>query len=428
MTSKPVTPCGAYVTRISRFIIYLFIFLSDKISRRTLKSSRMRRVQLFVTVSRNFIIFMEPFNAKLVAAATGSTLTALTSTFTSSSTTFANLFPVTPFDVVKTRLQTQPGRGPSSPRTGALCCQPNNLPCVRNMSSLARTQSSLAHQVVCVWENGVFKATRVNGFFDAIKQVLYAEGVKGLWKGAGTTLWVSPVVYCSVDFNIAHRIIGVPSSTTYMLLYDHLLRQTLPPLLPASIVPLSAGMLARTTITSFASPLELIRTNLQSTPTNPSKPNTLSSVLRSINGLVRDQGVRSLWRGLGPSLWRDVPFSGIYWASYESIKTGLHQQGFGRKGHGADVAFVSGAVSGTAAALLTSPFDVLKTRQQSFVMKAQSGPMSSFGLLVGIVRNEGAGALFTGILPRMAKIAPACGIMIASFEVSILVRRISVCC
>ena len=229
-------------------------------------------------------------------------------------------------------------------------------------------------------------------------------------------------------FNIAHRIIGVPSSTTYMLLYDHLLRQTLPPLLPASIVPLSAGMLARTTITSFASPLELIRTNLQSTPTNPSKPNTLSSVLRSINGLVRDQGVRSLWRGLGPSLWRDVPFSGIYWASYESIKTGLHQQGFGRKGHGADVAFVSGAVSGTAAALLTSPFDVLKTRQQSFVMKAQSGPMSSFGLLVGIVRNEGAGALFTGILPRMAKIAPACGIMIASFEVSILVRRISVYC
>ena len=227
-------------------------------------------------------------------------------------------------------------------------------------------------------------------------------------------------------FNIAHRIIGVPSSTTYMLLYDHLLRQTLPPLLPASIVPLSAGMLARTTTTSFASPLELIRTNLQSTPTNPSKPNTLSSVLRSINGLVRDQGVRSLWRGLGPSLWRDVPFSGIYWASYESIKTGLHRQGFGRKGHGADVAFVSGAVSGTAAALLTSPFDVLKTRQQSFVMKAQSGPMSSFGLLVGIVRNEGAGALFTGILPRTAKIAPACGIMIASFEVSILVRRISV--
>lgn len=208
-----------------------------------------------------------------------------------------------------------------------------------------------------------------------------------------------------------------------MLLYDHLLRQVLPNLLPASVVPLSAGMLARTTITSFASPLELIRTNLQSTPTNPNKPNTLSSVLRSINGLVREQGVRSLWRGLGPSLWRDVPFSGIYWASYESIKKKLHQNGFGKNGHGADVAFFSGAVSGTTAALITSPFDVLKTRQQSFVMNAPasvraSGPTSSFGLLVGIVRNEGAGALFAGILPRTAKIAPACGIMIASFEVS----------
>lgn len=57
------------------------------------------------------------------------------------------------------------------------------------MSSLARAHSSLAQQVVCVWENGVFKATRVNGFLDAVRQVWYAEGMKGLWKGAGTTLY-----------------------------------------------------------------------------------------------------------------------------------------------------------------------------------------------------------------------------------------------
>lgn len=27
-----------------------------------------------------------------------------------------------------------------------------------------------------------------------------------------------------------------------------------------------------------------------------------------------------LWRGLGSTLFRDVPFSGVYWAIYESLK------------------------------------------------------------------------------------------------------------
>lgn len=199
-----------------------------------------------------------------------------------------------------------------------------------------------------------------------------------------------------------------------MLTYDHLLRTTLPPLLPhESLVPLTAGILARASITSVASPLELIRTNLQSTPENANVPRTLTSVLTSLRGLVRAQGVRSLWRGLGPSLWRDVPFSGIYWASYEGWK-GV----FERRGQtGAWVAFLSGAVSGTSAALITSPFDVLKTRRQALVMsEVGSTGSGSLGLLAGIVRNEGTGALFAGILPRIVKIAPACGIMIACFE------------
>lgn len=218
-----------------------------------------------------------------------------------------------------------------------------------------------------------------------------------------------------------HRLIGVPSSTSYILTYDWLVHSVLPPLIPSEVIaPLVAGILARTAVTSLASPLELVRTNLQSTPLSPDNPHTLRSVLSSVRALVGRQGVPFLWRGLGPTLWRDVPFSGIYWASYESIK-----KSFQRRGHtGTWVAFVSGASSGILAALITSPFDVLKTRRQALLMSSSSNRRVSgtIPLLLKVVRTEGVSALFAGNLPRMAKIAPACGIMIASYEVCCLLN------
>jgi solute carrier family 25, member 39/40 len=201
-----------------------------------------------------------------------------------------------------------------------------------------------------------------------------------------------------------------------MLAYDHLLNVILPPLLSnQSLVPLTAGVIARTAVSTIMSPLELIRTNLQSTPASPNIPNTLNSVLISIQACIREQGVRSLWRGLGPTLWRDVPFSGLYWAGYESMKTHFRLHHI----DGVWVAFVSGALSGTMAALVTSPMDVLKTRRQAFIMTpVVNSRVSNISLFSQIIRIEGVSALFAGTVPRMAKIAPACGIMIACFEVS----------
>ncbi|KAG8219861.1 mitochondrial carrier domain-containing protein [Butyriboletus roseoflavus] len=306
---------------------------------------------------------------------------------------------MTPFDVVKTRLQTQPKEPLFSRTAFARCCQPSNVPCVRNMSSLVHPFP--AEEVVCVYDRGVLRKERVSGFLDAVRHVVKAEGIRGLWKGVGTTL-----------------VIGVPSSTMYMLTYDHLLRNVFPPLISSpTLVPLFAGITARTCLTSILSPLELVRTNLQSTPKSPDQPHTLSSVLGSIRTIVRQRGILFLWRGLGPTLWRDVPFSGIYWAGYEAWKRYFESQGK----TGAYVAFASGAISGTTASLVTSPFDVLKTRRQTLLMSGTlpSTATATIPLCFRIMRTEGASALFAGILPRTAKIAPACGIMIACFEACI---------
>lgn len=41
---------------------------------------------------------------------------------------------------------------------------------------------------------------------------------------------------------------------------------------------------------------------------------------KALQHMLATEGVSGLWRGLGPTVFRDVPFSGIYWAVYESLK------------------------------------------------------------------------------------------------------------
>jgi solute carrier family 25 protein 39/40 len=219
----------------------------------------------------------------------------------------------------------------------------------------------------------------------------------------------------NADDRGADRVIGVPASTAYMLTYDYLLREGLPPHLPSpTYVPLAAGMLARAAISTIMSPLELVRTNLQSTPLSASAPHTLRSVLASVRRTVAAHGTSYLWRGLGPTLLRDVPFSGIYWTGYESLKQRLAARGH----RGVDVSFACGALSGMLAATLTAPVDVIKTRRQAFVMSHPGlAPKASMDIVREIIAQEGRAGLFAGLAPRFAKIAPACGIMIACFEV-----------
>ncbi|KAF8609779.1 mitochondrial carrier [Ceratobasidium sp. AG-I] len=353
------------------------------------------------------MVELPPVYAKAIAAATGSTMTALT---------------MTPFDLIKTRLQTQPTAAQAQPTlfprpplhaksglsTGltSACCRPSPLPCVRNVSSLAAAYPSHATfagqgaSVVCLWD-GTWRSERVRGFWDAVVKVSRAEGVAGLWKGVGTSL-----------------TIAVPASTAYMLTYDYL-NHSLPVAQVAPLLtPLSAGIASRTIVASIVSPLELVRTRLQSTPTSPGTPHTMQSVLAGIRTMVASDGVRSLWRGLGPTLWRDVPFSGIYWAGYETVRRMAHKRGYA----GVEAAFVSGATSGIFAALITMPFDTIKTRRQAaLVSSAESATNSTLslrtaGLVRHIIQTEGAKALFAGLTPRVAKIAPACGIMIACYE------------
>ena len=81
------------------------------------------------------------------------------------------------------------------------------------------------------------------------------------------------------------------------------------------------------------------------------------------------------------------------------------------------------------ATLLTMPLDVVKTRRQvesgasprcprSVAQGAFAGcgPASTAAMVARILQTEGPRALLAGLIPRLAKMAPSCAIMIATFE------------
>ncbi|GAA99330.1 uncharacterized protein L969DRAFT_619488 [Mixia osmundae IAM 14324] len=267
-------------------------------------------------------------------------------------------------------------------------------------------------------------SSHFSGFFDAIRKISRYEGISTLWRGVGTTLAMS-----------------VPTQIVYMVGYDKLRASLLrsaprstsndqPAAIYLALAPLAAGMSSRAAVATMFSPMELVRTRLQSVPSSPDS-STLQ-VIRTAWRNTRTQGLSSLWRGLPSTLWRDVPFSGIYWASYEGVKRIISGKGMGEaldhaqpgvKAKGSKtftVAFVSGATSGMVAATLTNPFDVIKTRQQASSAAATKGTVT---LLVEIARKEGWQGLSKGLTPRLAKVVPACGVMIGAYEIVSTISR-----
>ncbi|KAH0627483.1 hypothetical protein JD844_003232 [Phrynosoma platyrhinos] len=138
-----------------------------------------------------------------------------------------------------------------------------------------------------------------------------------------------------------------------------------------------------------------------------------------ISTSVAQNGWLSLWKGWGPTVLRDVPFSALYWCNYESFKRALCKKS-GIHEPTVLITFSSGAAAGSIAATLTLPFDVVKTHKQTelwqFISHSSQKSSSVWEIMKRIVSENGFAGLFTGIIPRLTKIAPACAIMISTYE------------
>ncbi|KAM9785611.1 mitochondrial glutamate carrier 1-like [Neosynchiropus ocellatus] len=141
-----------------------------------------------------------------------------------------------------------------------------------------------------------------------------------------------------------------------------------------------------------------------------------ASVVRSVSAtqiaseLLRTKGVTGLYRGLGATLMRDIPFSVVYFPLFAHI----HQLGQPSSGVATVPfywSFLSGLTAGCVAAVAVSPCDVVKTRLQSI---RKGNNEETYNGIVDcirkILRKEGPGAFLKGAGCRALVIAPLFGI------------------
>ncbi|XP_040186464.1 solute carrier family 25 member 39 isoform X1 [Rana temporaria] len=308
---------------------------------------------------------------------------------------------VTPLDVVKIRLQSQKKPFHKVMSVKSLpWAPPLRQPkwrCFLYCNGLMDHLFVCQHATACsTWYRA---PTYFNGTLDAFVKITRHEGLKSLWSGLPPTL-----------------VMAVPATIIYFTCYDQL-RDFLYYGVgySGSHIPLIAGAISRLGAVTVISPLELIRTKMQSRQLSYVE---LGACLRSA---VSQSGWLSLWKGWGPTVLRDVPFSALYWFNYELVKKQLGKS-WGAAEMPFLISFTSGAVSGAVAAILTLPFDVVKTHRQielgnmDIGSSKQKGSSSTWGAMRRIRAESGTRGLFAGFMPRVIKVAPACAIMISFYE------------
>lgn len=356
---------------------------------------------------------------------------------------------VTPLEVVKIRQQAAAAVGDASFAKSSPSTMSNVRPCPRGCGTFVfyngHMDCILSKSWVSFFDPRTGKlrpnpsSTEV-GVFGMIRRIFAQEGFPGLYAGLRPTLAMAvpnTVLYFSAYEEIVWRLRHYYDVTDGGI---------------ASIfIPLGSGASARFLSSTVTAPFELLRTRQAAETGSGMSPSR--GMWQEFKYMTEHEGgVRTLFRGLKPTLYRDVPFSAIYWVSMEQFR-GMWQQRMNRGYQPSPMeqaaqAFVNGALAGMIAAACTTPFDVIKTRQQAksldqIVLETSGIPNNSTGATIchhdglvafsstsradtvtentwtylrHIARTEGISALWKGNQARMLKVAPSCAIMISSYE------------
>ncbi|KAK4538817.1 hypothetical protein CDCA_CDCA20G4842 [Cyanidium caldarium] len=133
----------------------------------------------------------------------------------------------------------------------------------------------------------------------------------------------------------------------------------------------------------------------------PEQRRNYHSVFDALARIVREEGVRTLWRGVSPTIGRAALLNMAQLGTYAQTKEAIVSAGLLGDHIGAHV--VASTVSGFAATCISLPLDNAKTKLQNMRDSEFNGMLDA---LQKTARADGVPALWRGFWPYFMRLAP----------------------
>lgn len=247
---------------------------------------------------------------------------------------------------------------------------------------------------------------RYSGAIDAVRQTIAAEGPRGLYKGMGAPL-ATVAAFNAVLFSVRGQMEAILRSE---------------PGVPLTVgQQVACGAAAGVAVSFMACPTELIKCRLQAQSALAGGSGATVAVkyggpMDVARHVMSEAGVRGLFKGMGPTLAREVPGNAAMFGVYEAVKQYL-AGGTDTSSLGRGSLIMAGGIAGAAFWSSVYPTDVVKSVIQvdDYKSPKYSGSINAFRK---IVTTEGVKGLYKGFGPAMARSVPANAACFLAYEVT----------
>lgn len=264
---------------------------------------------------------------------------------------------------------------------------------------------------------------KYNGTVQGLKYIWQTEGIRGLFKGNGTNC-------ARIVPNSAVKFFSYEQASKGILwLYRQQSGNVDAELTP--VLRLGAGACAGIIAMSATYPMDMVRGRL--TVQTANSPQQYRGIYHALTTVFREEGARALYKGWLPSVIGVIPYVGLNFAVYESLKDWLVKENpFGLVQDNelsVTTRLACGAAAGTVGQTVAYPLDVVRRRMQMVGWKDASTVVTGDGKKIALeytgmvdafrktVRYEGFRALYKGLVPNSVKVVPSISIAFVSYEV-----------
>lgn len=179
-------------------------------------------------------------------------------------------------------------------------------------------------------------------------------------------------------------------------------------------------------------PLDMVRGRL-TVQVDGKTTKAYTSMTHAARVIIAEEGVRALYKGWVPSVIGVIPYVGLNFAVYGTLKDmAVKAQGLdSARELSVPVALACGGVAGAIGQTVAYPFDVCRRKLQvsgwdgakALADPAAAGakniPVRYTGMMdcfIKVVKYEGVGALFHGLSANYVKVAPSIAIAFVTYE------------